>query len=188
MTPKRRASFKSHSIRLPSSLPDASVCPSGEKARAVTYAAQGCKCELGQQHKQESTALYLCTGLAVLVGHRWHAAAQRVHCLAMQAESKSKQQACLQHAMQGQHQICHMVSSHTCDLCSQMYITDYMRLHRSHEITQITLQIAFVHAICVRLRAAGWLTGERWPTKTLAVEASLMSHSLMERSLEPVAT
>ncbi len=128
------------------------------------------------------------TGLAVLVGHRWHAAAQRVHCLAMQAESKSKQQACLQHAMQGQHQICHMVSSHTCDLCSQMYITDYMRLHRSHEITQITLQIAFVHAICVRLRAAGWLTGERWPTKTLAVEASLMSHSLMERSLEPVAT
>jgi hypothetical protein len=32
------------------------------------------------------------------------------------------------------------------------------------------------------------LTGERWPTKTLAVEASLMSHSLMERSLEPVAT
>ena len=31
-------------------------------------------------------------------------------------------------------------------------------------------------------------TGERWPTKTLAVEASLISHNLMERSLEPVAT
>lgn len=66
---------------------------------------------------------------------------------------------------------------------SKNLLQDLTLLGQRHNMCQRTSRQ------CVLGRGASGeeLTGERWPTKTLAVELSLTSQRRMERSLEPVA-